>query len=237
MANETCIHCSIEVSGPGFEASEGLFCCQRCYERSVELKKAVGEREEGYFAAIDALVSALDAREHETGGHSQRVSRYTHFLSKKLELPEAECLTICRGALLHDIGKIGIPDDILLKGDELNQEEWQVMKQHPEIGRKILSNIEYLRPVTAIVYAHHERYDGSGYPEGLKGNTIPVGARLFAIVDMVDAITSNRPYQKKRPFEDACEIAKKETGTHFDPKMVSLFLAHLEEFKEKFELE
>lgn len=234
---ETCIHCSIEISGPGFKTSEGLFCCERCYRRAVELKKAVREREEAYLAAIDALVSALDAREHETGGHSQRVSQYTHFLAEKLGLPEAECLAICRGALLHDIGKIGTPDEVLLKEGKLTEEEWKVMKQHPETGRNILSGIEFLQPAEAIVYSHHERYDGSGYPAGLKGKEIPIGARLFAIADMVDAITSNRPYCKKRPLENACEIMKGEAGTHLDPEMVILFLAHMEEFKEKFGLE
>ncbi len=237
MSQETCINCDIEVIGEGFKTSEGLFCCERCYKMAVELKNAVREREDAYLSTINALIAALDVREHETGGHSQRVSKYTHFLASKLGLPGEECLAICRGALLHDIGKIGVPDAILLKEGKLTKEEWRLMRQHPEMGRQILSGIDFLQPSAAVVYYHHERYDGDGYPTGLKGEAIPIGSRLFAVADTVDAITSNRPYHKKRHLKDASKIIKAGERRQFDPEIVAIFLTHLLEFRELFALE
>lgn len=233
----TCVHCSIEVEGEGFEAPEGLYCGERCYKRAQELQKTLREREEAYLATINAIVTALDIREHGTGMHSQRVFDYTHFLARKAGFPEEECLAICRGALLHDIGKIGIPDAVLLKRGSLTPEEWETMRRHPDLGRRILSGIPFLQTAAAIVHAHHERYDGSGYPLGLKGKEIPIGARLFAIADTVDAITSDRPYHVKESFAIASEEIKSRSGKDFDPDLVSLFLDSAEEFKVKFKLQ
>lgn len=234
---QTCIHCAIEMEGKGFETPEGLFCCERCHKRALELNRVWQEREEAYIATINAIVTALDIREHGTGMHSQRVSEYTRFLAQKARFPEEECLAICRGALLHDIGKIGIPDAVLLKQGELTAEEWTIMKQHPALGYRLLAGIPFLQTAAAIVYAHHERFDGSGYPLGLKGKATPVGARLFAIADTVDAITSDRPYHAKESFSAACETVRGRAGKDFDPELVTLYLTHAEEFREKFQLE
>lgn len=234
---KTCSHCAIEIENKGIETEEGIYCCERCYQRAMELRKTQKEREETYISAINVIVAALDLREHETGMHSQRVSDYTHFLAEKAGLPDEECLAIRRGALLHDIGKIGIPDSILLKHGTLTPEEWEIMRHHPEMAYRLFADINFLQTSAAIVYAHHEHYDGSGYPMGLKGKDIPLGARLFAISETVDALISARPYHSKKTFADACEAVRSQAGRDFDPELVSLFLAYSEEFKNKFKLE
>lgn len=231
-----CAHCDIEIMGKGFETSEGVFCSDRCYIKSEELKRIWREREEAYIGTINAIVTALDVREHGTGMHSQRVSKYTEFLARKAGFSEEECKAIRRGALLHDIGKIGIPDAVLLKRGALTEQERDTIKNHPEMGRRILTGLTYLRAVASIVYAHHERFDGSGYPLGLKGKDIPAGARLFAIADTLDAITSDRPYHVKKPFAEACAVIESQSGRDFDPEFVSVLLAHAKEFREIFHL-
>lgn len=137
---------------------------------------------------------------------------------------EEELSHVRRGALLHDIGKMGIPDSILLKPGKLTEEEWDVMRKHPVHSFRMLSRIEYLRQAIDIPYCHHEKWDGTGYPRGLKGEEIPLAARIFAIVDVWDALTSNRPYRKAWPKEKALEHIKEQSGKHFDPKIVDLFL-------------
>ena len=134
---------------------------------------------------------------------------------------------IRRGALLHDMGKLGIPDRILLKPDKLTEEEWVIMRKHPVYAYDMLSSIEYLRPALDIPYCHHEKWDGSGYPRGLKGEEIPLAARIFAVIDVWDALTSNRPYRKAWTREQALEYIREQTGTHFDPQIVEVFLANL----------
>lgn len=173
---------------------------------------------------LEALVNALDAREHETQAHSKRVRDYTLYLAKKAGIDSHLLQVIGQGALLHDIGKIGVSDAILLKPGKLTSEEWVEMKKHPEIGYSLLKDIPFLRGGSDIVLSHQERFDGTGYPRGLKKEKIPLGARLFAICDTFDCITSNRPYRKALSMENAVEEIKKHSETQFDPEIVSVFL-------------
>lgn len=190
----------------------------------MEIKRQAQELRESYETTLFALVAALDAREHEVQAHSQRVSMYTVTLAREIGIEGEELDDIRRGALLHDIGKIGISDSILLKPGKLTEEEWKEMKKHPYIGYKILEGIKFLEGAAEIVYAHHERFDGTGYPRGLKGEEIPIGARLFAVSDILDAMTSDRPYRKALPFDAARDEIVRCSGTQFDPEVVGVFL-------------
>ncbi|MEW6128432.1 MAG: HD domain-containing phosphohydrolase [Acidobacteriota bacterium] len=176
-----------------------------------------------YKATLQALAKALEARDAETKGHSERVVSYCLGLGKKLSIAGRDLITLEHGALLHDIGKIGVPDGILLKKGSLTDEEWSHMRRHVEFGSDILSGIEFLSGARKIVQQHHERFDGSGYPSRLGGDLICQGARIFAVADAVDAITSDRPYRKGRPFEDAADELIKCSGKHFDPQVVEAF--------------
>ncbi len=189
-------------------------------ERSL-LSNIVRANEETLFG----LVSALDMKEHNTNLHSQRVRQNTLLLADRFGLDEAKKQTIGFGALLHDVGKIAVPDTILLKPGTLTNEEQKVMRNHPSAGYGIVNRIEFLREAAEIVHAHHERFDGSGYPRGLKGEDIPLGARLFAVVDVYDALTSARPYHTPMSHEEAIVEIRKESSRHFDPKVVEAFLA------------
>lgn len=190
------------------------------------LEEAKSELEVAYDATLEGWVRALDLRDEETEGHTQRVTEMCMRLSKAAEISGNELPAIWRGALLHDIGKIAIPDAVLNKPGPLDEEEWMLMKMHPIYARQLLSPIEYLRPSMEIPYRHHEKWDGSGYPEGLKGEEIPFSARLFAIVDVWDALRSDRPYRKAWSDEKAWDYIKSETGKHFDPQLVELFASH-----------
>jgi putative two-component system response regulator len=196
----------------------------RVKQRTQELNGALNEIKESYKMTLEALVSALDAREHETHAHSRRVREYTLTLAKQMGLPGEELIHIGRGALLHDVGKIGVPDSILLKPEKLTPGEWAVMREHPRIGYDILRGISFLAPAADIVLAHQERWDGQGYPKGLAGTEIPLGARIFAVVDTMDAMTSNRPYRKALSFEATAQEMRRCAGTQFDPSVVSAFL-------------
>jgi response regulator RpfG family c-di-GMP phosphodiesterase len=193
-------------------------------ERTSELNEALYDVEESYKITLEALVTALDAREHETQAHSQRVREYTLTLAEDLGLKHDDLIQTGRGALLHDVGKIGVRDSILLKPGKLSEEEWVEMRMHPQIGYNILQNIEFLSPAAEIVLCHQERWDGKGYPNGLSGTDIPLGARIFAIVDTLDAMTSDRPYRKAMSFEAALEEIRLCSGTQFDPRIVGAFL-------------
>ncbi len=171
-----------------------------------------------------ALVAALDAREHETKAHSHRVAEYALSLARSMDLRGDALENTRRGAMLHDIGKIGVSDSILLKPTSLTEPEWAEMRRHPRIGSWILNGIESLRPASEVVLAHHERYDGRGYPQGLKDEDIPLGARIFAVADSLDAITSDRPYHRGRSFEMAREEIAANSGKQFDPQAVDVFL-------------
>ncbi|NIA31697.1 MAG: HD domain-containing protein [Actinobacteria bacterium] len=186
-------------------------------------KAALREVAETHEGSLMALASALDAREHETELHSLRVMAFSIRLGRQLKLSKYEIRLIRQASLLHDIGKIGTPDAILLKSGKLNEEEWRIMRQHPETGHRILSSIPFLRAAAETVYAHHERFDGTGYPRTLCGNEIPLPARVFAVVDVFDALTSDRPYHKKISCEAARQEIQKESGMHFDPQVIHAF--------------
>jgi putative nucleotidyltransferase with HDIG domain len=175
-------------------------------------------------ALLEGLISALDYRDAETQWHSRRVSLYARRLAQQLGVKEPELTYVEHGALLHDIGKIGVSDRVLLKPAPLNAEEWVEMKKHPELGWALLQRVEYLKPAASIVLQHQEKWDGTGYPAGRKGEDIVLGARVFHIVDTFDAITSDRPYRKARPFEVARDELIRCSGTQFDPRCVQAFL-------------
>jgi response regulator RpfG family c-di-GMP phosphodiesterase len=198
---------------------------QKIRERTFELNEALHDVEESYKITLEALVTALDAREHETQAHSQRVREYTLTLAQDLGLKHDDLIQAGRGALLHDVGKIGVPDSILLKPGKLNAEEWVEMRKHPQIGYTILQNIEFLAPAAEIVLCHQERWDGKGYPNQLAGSDIPLGARIFAVVDTLDAMTSDRPYRKAMSFDEAWNEIRTCAGTQFDPRVAEAFLS------------
>jgi putative nucleotidyltransferase with HDIG domain len=180
-----------------------------------------------YDATIEGWSRALDLRDHETEGHTQRVTDMTLKLARKIGLNDERLVWIRRGALLHDIGKMGIPDGILLKPEELTEEEQQIMRQHPQLAYDMLAPIAYLRDSLNIPYCHHEKWDGTGYPRGLSGTQIPLEARLFAIVDVWDAITTDRPYRKSWPKKKALEYIREQSERHFDPHLVEVFVQEI----------
>ena len=177
------------------------------------------------LALAEALAAALDAREHETGLHSKRVACHTLVLARRFTSDEALLQQVYWGALLHDIGKIGIPDAILLKQGALTKEEWRTIKTHPEIGHRILTSAPFMSVASEIVLNHEERFDGTGYPGELRGDAISLWARLFAVIDTLDAITSDRPYRKGLSFEAAQTEIQRMSGTQFDPVAIDAFIA------------
>jgi response regulator RpfG family c-di-GMP phosphodiesterase len=179
--------------------------------------------ENGYLEALGALANALEARDIETRGHTERLSRNAFIIAKQMGLPTAEIEAARVGALLHDIGKIGIPDSILRKPEKLTPEEFAIIKQHPLIGDRILAPIPQLQKARAAVLCHHERWDGTGYPHGLKGAEIPMAARIVAVVDAFDAITETRIYHAGESIVHALEELRRGRGTHFDPAVVDAF--------------
>jgi putative nucleotidyltransferase with HDIG domain len=183
------------------------------------------ELQASYDSTLDALAAALDLRDRETEGHSRRVVEYTARIAEEMGLDKALITEIRRGALIHDIGKIGVPDAILHKPGHLDVDERKIIERHPQAGYEMLLGIPYLQEEIKIVLAHQEKWDGTGYPLGLRGEKIPLGARLFALADTFDALTSDRPYRKGRPYEVARQIIAEEAGRQFDPKAVDAFLA------------
>jgi PAS domain S-box-containing protein len=193
-----------------------------------DLQRAHQELIAAYDATLESWVRTLDLRDHETEGHTQRVASMTVSLAKLMGFEEPELTHVRRGALLHDIGKIAIPDSILLKPGPLTEEEQRIMRRHPEYAYELLSRFAFLRPALDIPYCHHERWDGTGYPRGLKGEAIPLPARIFAVVDVWDALRSDRPYRAAISREEAHLLIKKGSGTHFDPAVVQVFLKWLD---------
>lgn len=188
-------------------------------------RRALEETAHAHRETIAALASSLDLRERETGLHSKRVQEYAMLLARHLGIEEGNTLeNLGMGALLHDIGKIGIPDSVLLKNDGLTGEERAIVRRHPEFGATLMDGVPFLSGAREIVLFHHEKYDGSGYPHGLRGDGIPIGARIFAIVDVFDAMTTARPYKAALSCRRATEIIGKARGTHFDPGVVDAFL-------------
>ncbi|MGA2284735.1 MAG: HD domain-containing phosphohydrolase [Dehalococcoidia bacterium] len=187
---------------------------------------------ETYDATLEALAAALDARDSETGGHSSRVTVYTMDMARELGIEERsdKWLDIERASLLHDVGKIGVSDAILNKPGPLTSEEWQQMRKHPAIGYEMLKDVKFLSSAAEIVYAHHERFDGKGYPVGLAGEDVPLGARIFAVADAFDAMTSNRPYRRALSVDKAREEIVGNSGSQFDPRIVEAFLHCIEDW-------
>jgi putative nucleotidyltransferase with HDIG domain len=194
-------------------------------EQTAQIRKAMNELYCAYDNTLSALVKALDAREKEVGSHSERVMNYASFLGVKLGMSGRELQELEKGALLHDIGKIGISDNILLKPGQLDNNEWIEMRKHPQVGYAILSEIDFLKSPAEIILSHHERFDGTGYPKRLIKEQIPIGARIFALVDTLDAMTSDRPYRKALPFTSVVNEIIKFRGTQFDPAITDLFLS------------
>lgn len=194
-------------------------------ERAIEIDRALEEVESSYRITLKALVQALETRDFETHGHSERVVTFSLRLGYELGLDKQALRDLELGALLHDIGKIGVPDAILRKPAQLNKEEWAKMKMHPLHGQKILRNIEFLQGAARIVAQHHERWDGTGYPFGLRGEDIDIGARIFAVVDAFDAMISDRVYQRGRSYKEALRELERCAGTQFDPLVVEAFKA------------
>jgi putative two-component system response regulator len=178
---------------------------------------------------VESWVRTLHQRDRETADHTRRVTDWTLRIARELGLPQSLQVHIRRGALLHDIGKLWIPDQILQKPGPLSPDEWVVMRQHPVYARDLMFPVEALRPAIDIPYCHHERWDGKGYPQGLAGNAIPLSARIFTIVDVWDALRADRPYHRARSVEEARVIIAESAGNHFDPALTALFLKLIDE--------
>ncbi len=192
-------------------------------QRTVELDNALGSVQSAYRATLKSLVAALETRDAETHGHSERVVNYSLRLGRELGLDEDQMRALEFGSLLHDIGKIGVPDAVLRKPAHLDEDEWTRMREHPLLGQQILRGINFLEGSIMLVAQHHERWDGSGYPNNLRGEEIDIKARIFAVADAYDAITSDRVYRPGRPFETAVAELTKYAGVQFDPQVVAAF--------------
>lgn len=186
--------------------------------------KNIRQIEEEQYQQMAVLVRALEYRDHTTKEHSDRVVAMTVAIAEEMDINHRNISYIKRGALLHDIGKVGIPDNVLLKKGPLTPDEMDIMKMHPQLSYDMLKEVPSMKRVTEIPYYHHERWDGSGYPHGLKGNNIPLAARIFSVVDVYDAMTNNRIYRDALPEEDVIEYIKTESGKYFDPNVIEAFL-------------
>jgi len=202
---------------------------QLVLEKTSALNEALTSLGEVHSALLDALSMALDFRDQSTSGHSRRVATLTAGVASEMGIRDAALVQIEHGALLHDIGKLKTPDSILWKPAKLTPEEWKIMRLHAEYGHQFLRNVEFLKDAADLVYSHHEKFDGTGYPRGLRGEEIPFGARIFAIVDTVDAMIYKRPYNNPVSFRVAAAEVRRCTGTQFDPSVVEPTLAYLSE--------
>ena len=205
----------------------GITRLNRYHKLLVErenLQQAHANLLRAYEATIDGWSRAMDLRDHETEGHSQRVADLTLQMARRFGMSEGDLVHIRRGALLHDMGKLGIPDSVLQKPGSLTEEEWAIMRRHPQLAYDMLNPIEYLREAVDIPYCHHEKWDGTGYPRGLKGNEIPMAARIFAVVDVWDALTSDRPYRAAWETDRVLDYIREQSGKHFEPAIVDAFI-------------
>ncbi|NMB60589.1 MAG: HD-GYP domain-containing protein [Chloroflexi bacterium] len=197
------------------------------------LQNAYIELNQAYDQTLAGWVAALELRERETAVHSRQVVEMTVKLAHMMGIKGDELKHVWRGAYLHDIGKMAIPDAILLKPGPLSEDEWEVMRQHPSLAYQMLSGISYLKPALDIPYGHHEKWDGTGYPRGLAGENIPLPARIFSVVDVWQALTSDRVYRKAWPEQNAIDYIIDHSGTHFDPKVVEAFLSLINKNRDK----
>ena len=211
---------------------DGSFRCEHCYFNDTYLEGVVHHIDTAYLVTLEALVSAIDAREHEVGNHSLRVTEFSLVIANACDVRGRDLVDLYCGALLHDIGKIGVPDAVLLKAGPLTPEEQAVMHRHPEIGFGIIGHIGYFANAAQIVRSHHEHFDGSGYPRGLKGEAIPHGARVFAVADGLDALTVKRPYREALTFEGALEEILGASGRTYDPAVLQAVLKASDELKD-----
>jgi putative nucleotidyltransferase with HDIG domain len=196
---------------------------QKVDEQTAQLQMAIQQLEQSYDDTLEALGSALDLKDAETEGHCQRVTAFTISIAKAVGVPLPYLPVLARAAFLHDIGKMAIPDSILRKPGPLDNDEKIIMRTHCEIGYKVLTHIPFLRDAAEIVLAHQEFFDGTGYPRGLRGEQIPLGARIFSVADALDAMISDRPYRKALPMSHAREEIRRCAGTQFDPRIVEVF--------------
>jgi len=215
---------NLEINIPGEGRDEVGVLTHSFNEMVASLGQSKRNLVDAYDKTIEGWALALDMRDHATEGHSRRVAELSIKLGKVMGLKGDQLEQLHRGALLHDIGKIAIPDHILLKQGKLSKKEIKLMQQHPVFARQFMEQIEYLRPALDIPYSHHEKWDGSGYPQGLKGKQIPFAARVFAVIDVWDALTSDRPYRKAMAIHEVMIYIEKESGHHFDPKVVKAFI-------------
>ena len=210
---------------------DGSYRCERCYFNDTCLEGISHNIDTAYLVTLEALVSAIDAREHEVGDHSLRVTAFSLIIGRACGVGGRELVDLYCGALLHDIGKIGVPDAVLRKTGPLSAEEQALMRLHPEIGFRIIGHIAYFARAAEIVRAHHEHYDGTGYSRGLKGEAIPYGARIFALADALDALTAKRPYREPLALDDALEEIIRESGAVYDPQVVQRAMKSGDELK------
>ena len=196
---------------------------QKLLQERENLRTANRRLSDAYEATIEGWSHAMDLRDRETEGHSRRVTELSIKLAQAMGMSDEEIVHMRHGALLHDMGKIGIPDSILHKPTDLTEQEWATMRQHPRFAFEMLNSIEYLREALQIPYFHHEKWDGTGYPQGLQGEQIPIAARIFAVADVWDALTSDRPYRPAWSREAALNYIQEQSGMHFDPQVVELF--------------
>jgi putative two-component system response regulator len=194
--------------------------------RAAEVK--VAHIDQAYLETVKVLANAIEIRDRYTRGHVDRVTTYTKWMAEELRWPPENIRSLEFGARLHDIGKIAVPYHILNKPEELNQDEWQLMRQHPTIGAQLLQDITHLTDSIPYILYHHERWDGKGYPEGLSGRDIPIGARMLAITDVYDALTTVRPYRPATPRDEVYQLLEAEAGKHFDPDLIKIFIRAIE---------
>lgn len=227
---QACAECGAISGERQYLKLAGGHTCEHCLLKAR--KRRGGLDGDPYEKFVEALAEAMDLRERETGLHSKRVATHTLLLASHHYRKVEDLREVYWGSLLHDIGKIGVPDAILLKPGPLTSAEWQVMREHPRHGQVILAKLPFLSMAADLVLRHEERYDGSGYPDGLKGEAIPLPARLFAVIDTLDAMTFDRPYRKALPFDIAKAEILRMSGSQFDPLAVETFLAEEEALRE-----
>lgn len=236
QSEKYCRICGTLITDAPFARNGEEYCCEGCYLRRKDFRTFVPEEDNPYLILAEALAATLDARERETGLHSKRVACHTIVLARRYTSDPERLQQVYWGSLLHDLGKIGIPDAILLKAGPLTGSEWEVMRKPPEFGHRILSVVPFLAEAAEIVLSHEERFDGAGYPRGLAGDAIPLWARLFAVIDTLDAITSDRSYRTGLSFDMAKEEILRQSGIQFDPVAVEAFIVEEAELRQMIEL-